>query len=151
MTYLNIETGAYPLSAADVRAACPNTSFPDAADEFEASLSDLGYAVVQPTAQPTIDHTKNLAEGQPAKSGAVYKQTWVVTNASTAEIAERTDAQASSVRSERNQRLADCDWTQLPDAPVDAAEWATYRQALREVTAQPGFPWDLAWPTEPGK
>ena len=40
------------------------------------------------------------------------------------------------VRTERNHRLMMCDWTQLPDAPVDAAAWAIYRQALRDITDQ---------------
>ena len=53
------------------------------------------------------------------------------------------------IRAERNRRLSDCDWTQLPDAPVDAAAWAAYRQALRDVTVQDGFPWDITWPEQP--
>jgi hypothetical protein len=57
--------------------------------------------------------------------------------------------QAKVVREDRNHRLADCDWTQLPDAPVDHAEWAAYRQALRDVTSQPGFPWSIEWPQQP--
>jgi len=53
------------------------------------------------------------------------------------------------VRSERNQRLAACDWTQLSDAPVDATAWAAYRQELRDVTGQEGFPWAVVWPATP--
>lgn len=52
------------------------------------------------------------------------------------------------IRAERNRRLADCDWTQLSDAPIDAAAWAAYRQALRDITGQAGFPWAVAWPSE---
>lgn len=54
--------------------------------------------------------------------------------------------QAKSVRDDRNKRLADCDWTQLADAPVDKAAWATYRQELRDISKQTGFPWDVIWP-----
>lgn len=57
--------------------------------------------------------------------------------------------QAKSVRADRNKRLTDCDWTQLPDAPVDHAAWAVYRQELRDVTIQPGFPWEINWPERP--
>jgi hypothetical protein len=60
-----------------------------------------------------------------------------------------TDALAQEVRSKRNKMLADCDWTQLPDAPVDKEAWATYRQALRDITEQDGFPEDVEWPTRP--
>ena len=35
------------------------------------------------------------------------------------------------------------------DSPVDKDAWAVYRQALRDVPAQSGFPWDVAWPTQP--
>jgi hypothetical protein len=53
---------------------------------------------------------------------------------------------ATDARAERNTLLAASDWTQIPDAPVDQAAWATYRQALRDITAQAGFPADINWP-----
>jgi hypothetical protein len=62
---------------------------------------------------------------------------------------QKDEAQADVVRADRNKRLADCDWTQLPDAPVDHETWATYRQELREVPDQEGFPWDITWPEAP--
>jgi len=42
-------------------------------------------------------------------------------------------------------RLANCDWTQLPDVPVDADAWSVYRQALRDVTTQ-ADPFAIVWP-----
>lgn len=51
----------------------------------------------------------------------------------------------------RDQRLADTDWTQANDSPLSEekkAEWATYRQALRDLPAQEGFP-NVAFPTPP--
>ena len=57
--------------------------------------------------------------------------------------------QAKSVRQQRGEKLKDSDWTQVIDAPVDQAAWATYRQALRDVTGQEGFPWTITWPTQP--
>lgn len=56
---------------------------------------------------------------------------------------------AKSVRTLRNDKLKECDWTQITDATVDKEVWATYRQALRDVTAQAGFPWNIDWPTQP--
>ena len=58
------------------------------------------------------------------------------------------DQQWATVRLQRNQRLAECDWTQLPDAPVDAVPWAAYRQELRDITQQLD-PFNLVWPTQP--
>lgn len=62
---------------------------------------------------------------------------------------EELDMAAADARAERNKRLAECDWTQLTDAPVDAAAWATYRQALRDVPNQVNFPAAIDWPQEP--
>lgn len=57
--------------------------------------------------------------------------------------------QAKAVREDRNQKLKDTDWTQVADSPVDKAAWATYRQALRDITSQTGFPWNVTWPAKP--
>jgi len=63
--------------------------------------------------------------------------------------ARMDEDQASLVRLARNKKLADCDWTQLADAPVDDLAWATYRQALRDIPNQEGFPWTVVWPLKP--
>jgi hypothetical protein len=76
------------------------------------------------------------AEATAAQQEAAYK-------------AQKDAEQATSVRAARNTKLAACDWTQLADAPVDDLAWAAYRQALRDVTAQAGFPWNVTWPVEP--
>jgi hypothetical protein len=49
----------------------------------------------------------------------------------------------------RNKQLAQSDWTQLPDSPVDKEAWATYRQALRDLPAQGGLADDAEFPTAP--
>lgn len=64
-------------------------------------------------------------------------------------IAAHDAQQAKAIRDDRTKRLADCDWTQLADAPVDKTAWANYRQALRDVPLQDGFPWDVVWPESP--
>lgn len=57
--------------------------------------------------------------------------------------------QAKSVRNQRNKKLSESEWTQVADAPVDKAAWAVYRQALRDISAQSGFPWTIDWPVAP--
>jgi hypothetical protein len=52
-------------------------------------------------------------------------------------------------RSERNRLLSESDWTQVADAPVDKAAWAAYRQALRNIPQQAGFPTSIIWPEKP--
>jgi hypothetical protein len=59
---------------------------------------------------------------------------------------------AATARSKRDALLAASDWTQLPDSPLSAdarAAWATYRQALRDITDQKGFPGVIEWPEAP--
>ena len=53
------------------------------------------------------------------------------------------------VRSKRNALLAASDWTQLADAPVDKAAWATYREALRDITETFATPDAVVWPARP--
>jgi uncharacterized protein (DUF1330 family) len=83
--------------------------------------------------------------------GPVFTDTEEATAAEQeAEYKAMKDAeQATSVRQQRGEKLKDSDWTQVADAPVDQATWAAYRQALRDVTAQAGFPWTIDWPVAP--
>lgn len=49
----------------------------------------------------------------------------------------------------RNHALMMTDWTQLADNNLDKTAWAEYRQALRDITDQPGFPGNIVWPEPP--
>ena len=85
--------------------------------------------------------TDTEAQGDiPAKTAAEHE----------AEYKARKDAeQAANVRNSRTQMLKDSDWTQIADSTADKTAWATYRQALRDITAQSGFPWTITWPDAP--
>ena len=64
----------------------------------------------------------------------------------------KDEEQGKNIRTERNKKLTECDWTQLDDTPLTNAkklEWAEYRQALRDVPTQSGFPWEVVWPDKP--
>lgn len=57
---------------------------------------------------------------------------------------------AANAVAHRNRLLSMTDWTQLPDVPLVTKElWVAYRQMLRDITAQPGFPRDIVWPVPP--
>lgn len=57
---------------------------------------------------------------------------------------------AESVRSYRYELLVSTDWTQLADVPQATKDlWATYRQSLRDVPQQAGFPENVTWPQKP--
>ena len=58
------------------------------------------------------------------------------------------DRTAKEVRQKRNAILKSSDWRASSDLTM-SDEWRTYRQALRDITSQEGFPNDITWPTEP--
>ena len=63
---------------------------------------------------------------------------------------EKYEAWANAVRADRSARIKSTDWTQLPDVPeATRTLWAEYRQALRDVTSQEGFPYEVVWPELP--
>lgn len=139
----------YPYTLTDLRLDNPNTSFPVLIDDKTAE--EFGAYPVRQTQQPDNDYTVNINRTA-VKQGDQWVEEWFSTPATPEEIAERTDNQANAVRSERNQKLANCDWTQLTDSPLNVeakAAWAFYRENLRMIPEQQGFPWDLQWPPEP--
>jgi hypothetical protein len=132
---------------AEFRALHPNTSMPQQLSE--ELLNEFGADVVLegPQASPTRYQTA-FADGVEQLDGKWYTKYSVAdmdADAITAKYAE----QAKAMREQRGEKLAESDWTQVADAPVDKAVWATYRQALRDITAQSGFPWTIDWPTNP--
>lgn len=141
----------FPYSLQKLRQDNPLVSFPTAMPD--SALVVWNVFPVQPRPTPSFDRaTQNCSEVNPTFENNEWVQTWLITQASADQIAERLAEQEELVREERNEALSECDWTQLPDSPLDAATktaWATYRQELRDVTAQAGFPWNVIWPTAP--
>jgi len=142
----------FPYSIGDLRRDNPNTSFPR--NPSDALLADWSVFPVIKQEPPSINPaTQNLNQTNPTLVDGQWLQTWQITDATSEEIAERTESKAAEVRADRNKRLADCDWTQLADSPLDAdakLAWQLYRETLRMVPEQPGFPWDVEWPPVPG-
>jgi hypothetical protein len=52
-------------------------------------------------------------------------------------------------RFSRDTLLQTSDWTQVEDVPVNKTAWAVYRQALRDLPSQEGFPVNIVWPESP--
>lgn len=56
----------------------------------------------------------------------------------------------SDIKTKRNRILYETDWTQMPDVTLaNKAAWAAYRQELRDITTQAGYPTEITWPTPP--
>lgn len=140
---------AYPYSPTDLIRANPNTSFP-AGPLSPETLAEYDVFPVQTVSPPVFNsRTQRLVEQQPARIAGVWAQRWAVEPLPSDEIAALDAQQAASVRADRNARLAACDWTQVLDSTVDVPAWGVYRQALRDVPQQAGFPWEINWPVAP--
>jgi hypothetical protein len=139
-------TGAV-MYEAEFRALHPNTSMPQQLSE--ELLNEFGADVVLegPQASPTRYQTA-FANGVEQLDGKWYTK-YSVAEMDVETIAAKDVEQAKAMREQRGKKLAESDWTQVADAPVDKAVWATYRQALRDITAQSGFPWTITWPDAP--
>lgn len=142
----------YPYSVGKLRRENPNTSFPKhVPDEM---LAEWNVHRVTKTDHPTVDHTKNVVEGTPVLIDGTWTQVWETTDATAEEIAERTEQQANSVRSQRDNLLSQSDWRVIKAQETGtamSAEWVAYRQALRDITDHANFPWldDADWPVKP--
>lgn len=145
---IRLRDAAVVVTDSEFRALHPTTSFPpqlteDILDSFEA---DVVFEGPQPQ---TTRYQFVARQGVIQMSDGKWYRNYVAIDMADEAKAALDEQQAKSVREDRNRRLAACDWTQLADAPVDDLAWATYRQALRDIPAQAGFPWTVEWPTEP--
>lgn len=144
---INDVVDTFPYYVNDLKADNPNTSFPDSmTDEMLAGWDMYPVTVTeQPThsndQMPVMDSVPTLVNGA-----------WLVGWTLRALTQEELDETADDVRDQRNTKLDDSDWTQIADSPLSDADktlWQTYRQELRDITDQTGFPTDVTWPTEP--
>ena len=91
-----------------------------------------------------------ITEAYDSSSADYSPFTYAEYSAKYAEI--EADQPTYYLRKQRNQLLAQCDWTQGADSPLDdatKAEWVTYRQALRDITDTYSSLDDVVWPTKP--
>jgi hypothetical protein len=164
MKLRNRETGAV-ITDQQLRNENPNTSFPDVL--AATTIDELGYDPVLEGAQPTLippyqtsveDGVENINGQWFTKyvAGPIFTDytddEGVVHTASEqyeAYCFAKDAEQAKVVRADRNRRLAESDWTDLPNTPIDKEPWIIYRQALRDITLQEGFPWEVVWPDQP--
>lgn len=137
------------------RALFPNTSF--SAELTDAILDEFGADRVYPGERPEVQTPYQVVVPGDVVLGPDDK--WLRTfvlgpvfstpEEEAAHIANIDMRLSMEVRNQRDLMLLQSDWTQVPDSPVDKEAWATYRQALRDITDQPGFPSAVTWPTQP--
>lgn len=143
----NNQVVTYPLTQMDIQLRYPNISF--VRDNF---IPPQGYEVVNPMSPPDVDHTENTELSTPVFLEDGWYQNWIITPATESQIEARTQQQMTRVRAQRDQLLRDSDYTRMDDVPlteVQRADWAHYRQQLRDITSQQGWPWHVTWPQKP--
>ena len=144
MNYCLIENNSIVDGPRGLPRSWRNVSGLDLLDE--ASLRQLGWLPVRLEEgladEKFVGSTFTVFENEVVET----KQWRKYTDEERAEIESQT---AKAVRTDRNKRLAESDWTQLIDAPVNVAQWSAYRQALRDVPEQAGFPFNVNWPVQP--
>ena len=141
MPHLKITNGQPEIySIGQLRRDNPNTSFPKRpSDELLADWSVYPYTVQD---QPTVDYmTQTLTQTALAQVNGAWTQGWEVSNLSVEDAGR-------NIRNQRDNILQQTDWMALSDNTMTPA-WASYRQALRDITAQEGFPFSVDWPTKP--
>ena len=148
----------------EIRKLNPNVSLPKV---WNSNVYDtLGIDPVFETPKPdtTGDYKVVVRNGAEQDANNNWVQAWVerdmfsdttedgvtITKAEhEAAYQTRLDEDAAkAVRADRDSRLAKTDWMGMSDVTM-SADWATYRQALRDVPSQAGFPHTITWPTEP--
>lgn len=138
----------FPYTVGDLRRDNPNTSFPRQIPvETMAAHGMVGVLQREAPSHNELTHFVEYA------SVPVLEDGWwvllpMVRELSSEQLAERSASAAALVRGQRSTLLAETDWTALTDV-VMSSEMATYRQALRDITLQPGFPHNVTWPTTP--
>jgi hypothetical protein len=149
--YVKVEGGvveAFPYGQRELKRDNPNTSFPRSMSD--AQLAEYGLYPVSPREipQPFDPLTQNAEVINPVLETDVWVQTWSITAASSSEIEQRTADLIQNLKGQRDQYLSETDWMALSDNTL-TSEWASYRQALRDITSQGGFPFSVTWPTKP--
>lgn len=138
----------FPYNMGQLRRDNPNTSFPRVVPE--TTMAAYNMFPVELGVEPTFDPLTQKIEA--AATPVLTNGKWVLPKTVVAltatEIADMTAAKAQGVRNQRDQLIADTDWMALSDSTLTPA-WAAYRQALRDITAQAGFPHTVDWPVKP--
>ena len=144
-TTANGQVEQFPYTLGDLRRDNPQTSFPKKISD--AMLASYGIFGVTPDTQPDYDPLVQavMHDLVPRFDGRVWRVGYAVTN-------RPLDQAEQAVRNQRDRLLADSDWIVIMHTEKGTnipAAWEIYRQSLRDITSQPGFPHNVTWPTKP--
>ena len=149
--YVKVKNGAveaFPYGQRDLMRDNPNTSYPRVMSDEALAEQGLYLVATREIPQPFDPITQNATVIDPVMENDSWVQAWSVTAASPEEVQQRTNDLAASTRAQRDNQLQQTDWMALSDVTMEPY-WREYRQQLRDVTAQEGFPFSADWPTKP--
>lgn len=135
----NGQPSQFPYTVGQLRRDNPQTSFPKQVPDEVLAAYDV-YPVQQVSA-PVVDSKTHRVVQSVQQTDTGWSQVWTVQ-----ELAP--DRAAANIRAHRDDLLRQTDWRALSDVTM-TPEMATYRQALRDITAQEGFPYSVTWPSKP--
>jgi hypothetical protein len=142
----------FPLLEDNFKQIFSNVVFPKILSPHD--VEPYGYGMYEFTQQPTLTNRYDkLVEGEPIRDEQGYwRQQWLVVEQTAEEKIETDKRKRIEIKIKRNQQLTFTDWTRLDDVSLTVeqrAAWAVYRQQLRDITDQAGFPWEITWPKPP--
>ena len=146
MIYLKIDEEGrviFPYSPSTLKRENPNISFPDPIDEN--TLLRFNVHRVTETTVPDFDGATHQPRQSAELIDGVWTQVWTVVELS-------LTLASDNVRRLRDSYLSESDWTQIPNNPLspeDETAWANYRELLRQIPQQTGFPYSVQWPSKP--
>lgn len=114
-------------------------------------LLALGICQIKKTDKPKHDFTKVVYEVKPKLENDVWVQVWEVRDASQEEIESHNQLRARNLREQRDKALSASDWRVIRATETGVAldaEWAAYRQALRDLPHAEGWP-NVDLPNDP--
>jgi hypothetical protein len=166
--YRNRSTGEVQSQGA-IRRAMPNTSLPRVWNESICDSLGIDPVLAAPAPTPSGEYKSVYRDGvvqdalgnwvqayaeRDMFSAYVTEDDVAVTKSSQEEAytASKTAEAATAARNTRDGLIASSDWRAIKAFEAGAtvgADWATYRQALRDITDQAGFPTEIVWPEKP--
>jgi hypothetical protein len=114
-------------------------------------LREYGWYPVRFVANPNKNETSIVTGQAFVVEGNEVVQYEQVREKTQEELEQEFNQMWENVKSQRNQLLYECDWTQLSDSPLTVEQkalWVVYRQSLRDITIQED-PFNIIWPTKP--
>ena len=141
MNYVKVTDGvAIKYSIAEFKKDNPNLSIPaNPSNDFLKQFNIFPYVLVSASVDSNFYTIKD-------KEFVYESNTWKLIKEAIPLPQNKAEEVARAIRTKL---LSATDWTQVADSKVDVEAWASYRQELRDVTSQSGFPYNIVWPTEP--